>query len=434
MKRGLSRKPGAGGLFPAGSARPAAKEPAAPESAPEALTVSELTRRIKALLEGSAGSLAVKGEVSGLKASPSGHVYFSLKDAAALIECVIWRAAAERIGKLPRDGDRVVARGRLSVYEPRGRYQLTVSSFAAGAGKGDLWLKFEEIRARLAAEGLFDPGRKKGLPAFPRAVGIVTSPSGAALRDMLKILARRAPGVRAILAPCQVQGSGAAGDIVRALECLDRWGGVEVIVVGRGGGSLEDLWPFNEEAVARAIAGARTPVVSAVGHETDFSLADFAADVRAATPSEAAERIVPDRADLFARLAAAAARLTRAVSLPAGNGRERLLRAIARRPYRRPEDLLMIRWQRLDDALAVLAAGAAAFLASGRRRLETAEARLSGLSPRGILSRGYALILDRDGRPLLDSGQTAAGDSIRAILHRGGLEAVVEKTLPASDP
>jgi exodeoxyribonuclease VII large subunit len=399
-----------------------------------ALSVSELTRRIKGLLEGSTGQLAVAGEIAGLKASPSGHVYFSLKDAGALIDCVLWRSAAGRVGEFPRDGDQVVVRGRLSVYEPRGRYQLVVSSFAGGRGKGDLWLKFEETRERLAAEGLFAAERKRKLPPSPRSVGIVTSPTGAAIRDMLKILTRRAPGVRVIVSPCLVQGSGAAAEIVRALARLDRWGGADVIIVGRGGGSFEDLWPFNEEAVARAIAGTRTPVVSAVGHETDFSLADFAADARAATPSEAAERVVPDRAALLARVSAAAAGLARALSGLVRTRRARLIRAARSRLFRRPEDILMPRWQRLDDALVRLAAGADASLLAARNRLTAAETRLSCLSPRQVLSRGYAIALDGEGRVLLDAARTEAGARIGVILHRGRLDARVERARQPPEP
>ena len=388
------------------------------------LGVGELTRRIKSLLENSLGTVAVRGEVSGLKASPSGHVYFSLKDASALIDCVLWRSAAERIGRLPGNGDIAALRGRLGVYEPRGRYQLTVSSFVdEAAGKGDLWLRFEETRNRLAAEGLFDPGRKKKPPPSPGTVGIATSPSGAALRDMLKILARRAPGVRTVISPCLVQGREAGSDIVRALSLLERWGGADLIIVGRGGGSLEDLWPFNEEEVARFIAGMRTPVISAVGHETDFTLADFAADARAATPSEAAERAVPDRSELLGRVAGTARRLAAALAGLAREKRERLAGAARSRVFRRPEELFMPRWQRLDEAFSRQEAGAEALLAAARNRLAAAETRLSCLSPREVLARGYALALRADGTAIVNPSLISEGEPATVIVHGGGFEA-----------
>jgi exodeoxyribonuclease VII large subunit len=379
----------------------------------------------------------VTGEVAGLKASPSGHVYFSLKDAGALIDCVLWRSAAVRVRELPRDGDQATVHGRLSVYEPRGRYQLTVSSFSADLGKGDLWLRFEALRQSLAAEGLFDAARKRRLPALPGTIGIVTSPTGAALRDMVKILARRAPGARVIVSPCLVQGAAAVADIVRALSLLDRWGGADVIIVGRGGGSIEDIWPFNEEAVARAVGGLRTPVVSAVGHETDFTLTDFAADVRAATPSEAAEMVVPDHTELLSRLVAVRNGLARALSGLVRSERERLVRTIRSRAYRRPEDILMPRWQRLDDAASRLSSAAATLLSAARNRLSAAETRLACLSPGQVLARGYAIAVNADGSVLSDASAITPGARIGVILRRGCLDARVERISPghsASSP
>ena len=396
----------------------------------EALSVGELTRRIKALLEGTVGPVTVVGEVSGIKASPSGHVYFSLKDPLALLDCVVWRSTAVRIRDLPRDGAKVTVRGKLAVYEPRGRYQLVVTSFVSDAGKGDLWRKFEELKEKLAAEGLFSPERKKPLPESPKTVGIVTSPTGAALRDILKILSRRAPNLRVVVSPCLVQGREAGADIVRAIEAIDRWGGADVLIVGRGGGSLEDLWPFNEEAVARAIAGAGTPVVSAVGHETDFTIADFVADVRAATPSEAAERIAPDQAHLRGRIAHAAAVLSRALSGTLRERRQRLEGAAAHPAFRRPLDLFMPKWQRMDEAMSRLALAMDRKLVQARNRTDLAEARLRGLSPLKVLERGYAVVLDADGKAILDAKATAKGDRITAVLHKGRIGAVAEEIIP----
>lgn len=415
-----------------------AEKPAAKPRAParrsgaggddEPLTVGELTRRIKALLENAAGTLTVAGEVSGIKASPSGHIYFALKDSLALIDCVIWRSAAERIGELPGDGAKVAVRGRLSVYEPRGRYQLTVTSFVADGGKGDLWRRFEEVRERLTAEGLFDQERKRPLPASPRVLGIVTSPSGAALRDILKILGRRAPDVRLVVSPCLVQGREAAADIVRALAALYRWGEADAIIVARGGGSLEDLWPFNEEIVARAIVASPVPVVSAVGHETDFSIADFAADVRAATPSEAAERIAPDRSALRGRMLHVARALARSLAGLTRERRERLIGAARRAVFRRPLDMFMPKWQGLDETAGRLGADLEERLRRAASRLELAGARLEGLSPRKILERGYAVVLDADGAAVTDASSLTEGTEISALLHKGGFLAKVVET------
>ncbi|MCL2000207.1 MAG: exodeoxyribonuclease VII large subunit [Planctomycetes bacterium] len=423
MRRGLFNPGG-----PEKSFR-SSRTPSPREGVEEALTVGELTRRIKALLEGSLGLLTVRGEASGIKRSPSGHVYFSLKDPSALIDCVLWRSASERVGELPRDGDKVTVRGKLSVYEPRGRYQLVIVSFVSDAGKGDLWRRFEELKERLAAEGLFSPERKKPLPAYPRVIGVVTSPTGAALRDILKILARRSSGIRVVLSPCLVQGQGAAADIARALEAMDRWGGAEVIIVGRGGGSFEELSPFNEETVVRAIAAARTPVVSAVGHETDFTIADFAADLRAATPSEAAERAAPSRVELGGRTARVAQALQRALLGLVRERREKLAGVARSAAFRRPFDLFMPKWQRLDDLVGRMNAEGERRLIHARSRLELTGARLEALSPGKVLERGYAVVLDAGGKAVLDASSLSEGVVVSAVLHRGGFSAKVENVV-----
>ena len=405
----------------------------APAAADNALTVSELTRTIKTLLEGRVGNVTVVGEANGIKASPSGHVYFSLKDSLALIDCVVWRSSAARIRELPKEGAKVTLRGKLTVYEPCGRYQLVVTAIVADSGKGDLWRKFEELKERLAGEGLFDGARKTPLPDSPRVVGIVTSPGGAALRDMIKILSRRAPNLRVVVSPALVQGRGAAEDIARALGALDRWGGADVIVVGRGGGSLEDLWAFNEEPVARAIAAVATPVVSAVGHETDFTIADFVADARAATPSEAAERIAPDQSHLRGRLAHAAVVLSRAL---AGAVRERreCLRGVARsRSYRRPQEMFMPRWQRLDEVMERFGLAMRRRLDDAARRRDVAEARLRALSPLQVLERGYSVVLNAEGGVVRDAATLAPGERVCALLHRGRIEAEVKSTRPVEE-
>ncbi|MFW5856986.1 MAG: exodeoxyribonuclease VII large subunit, partial [Planctomycetota bacterium] len=275
------------------------------------LSVTAVTQTVKRLLEGRVGRVWVEGEVSNLSRPRSGHLYFTLKDPHAAIGCVMWRSAAGRLAHAPADGELVRVRGQVTVYEPQGRYQIVCDSLRP-AGRGALQAQLEALVARLREEGLFDPDRKQPLPAHPRTVGLVTSPTGAAVRDMIRVLRRRLPGVRILLSPTPVQGAAATDALVAALQRLDASGLADVILLGRGGGSLEDLWCFNEEAVVRAVAACRTPVVSAVGHETDVAITDLAADMRAATPSEAAEAAVPAAADLAVTLRTTAARLGRA--------------------------------------------------------------------------------------------------------------------------
>ncbi len=397
--------------------------PDRPRTDPGALTVSELTHNIKNLLEQRLGNVTVTGETAGLKTSPSGHIYFSLKDAYSLIDCVIWRSAAARLGKLPPDGAKVVLRGKLSVYEPRGRYQLVVTSLSLEKEKGDLWRQFEMVKEKLAAEGLFAPDRKRPLPPNPRTIGIVTSPTGAAIRDILAILARRAPNLRVVLAPALVQGEGAPGDIARALRSLDRWGKADIIIVGRGGGSLEDLAAFNDENLARSIALSQTPVVSAVGHETDFTIADFVADARAATPSEAAERIAPDQTHLRVRLAHTARTLSRAL---AGTVREReaeLRRITEKQVFRRPEEWLQSRWQRLDETAEQLGDAVGEGIRKGQSRCALLSARLGGMNPLAVLQRGYAVVLNAQGKVAKGPEDIKEGEALTALLHRAVISA-----------
>ena len=261
------------------------------------LTVTELTRLIKAALESEVGTVWVEGEVSNLRQPSSGHLYFTVKDANAQITAVLFRGDQQRLKFKPRDGLQVRVYGEISVYERSGNYQIIVRVLEE-AGKGALQAKFEELKEKLQKEGLFDPARKKAIPLLPRHVGVVTSPTGAAIHDILNVISRRFPNLHLVLAPVKVQGEGAAREIAAAIEFLNRRGGFDVLIVGRGGGSLEDLWCFNEEIVARAIAASRIPVISAVGHEIDFTISDFVADLRAATPSAAAELVV-GRKDAF---------------------------------------------------------------------------------------------------------------------------------------
>ncbi|MCK6487849.1 MAG: exodeoxyribonuclease VII large subunit, partial [Planctomycetes bacterium] len=314
--------------------------------------MSALTQRIAGELE-DFGPLAVRGELAQVKVAPSGHLYATLKDAEARIDLVMWRSTVVRQGPLPKEGQLVVARGTLSVYPPRGGYQL-VATRLAPLGQGDLAARFEELKARLAAEGLFAEERKRPLPLLPRAVGLATAGGSAALADMLDSIRARFPTMHVVHAPCLVQGRGAAASIVAALDRLDAHPAVEVVIAGRGGGSLEDLWAFNEEAVVRRIAAMSKPVISAVGHETDTTLADFAADLRAKTPTEAGELVVPRLADLRRALDDGRGRLDSAADRQLAEARARLAGLAAHRALATPRHQVALRRQRLDELRARL--------------------------------------------------------------------------------
>ncbi len=336
--------------------------------------------------------LSLRGEISNFKRhTPSGHLYFSLKDEGARIACVMFRQHAFGLRMEPRDGMRVVLEGSVSLYAQTGQYQFYAESMRRD-GVGDLYLRFEQLKATLEQEGLFDASLKKPIPLLPRTVGVVTSATGAAVRDIISVATRRNPGVHLLLCPASVQGEAAAGEIVKALRTLDALPSVDVIIVGRGGGSLEELWAFNEEAVARAIFACKKPVVSAVGHETDFTIADFVADLRAPTPSAAAERVVPSQEELRAVLEGCAALLEQRMDARMQALGARLMHARAvvqaygptRTLERRREQLLHMRT--LLDARMIRALDARA------QALQSVKGRLDALSPKGVLSRGYAYV------------------------------------------
>ncbi len=343
--------------------------------APEGiLSVSALTGLIKGTLAEAFPALWVKGELTGFKRYGSGHLYFSLKDSGAVLACVMWKGRTGRLAFEPQDGLEVEAFGAISVYEPQGRYQLVVDEMRP-AGVGALLLALEELKKQLAAEGLFDTARKRPLPRFPTRVGLVTSPSGAAVRDLVTVLRARWPSIGIVLAPVRVQGEGAAREIAEAIERFDRYGRVDLLIVGRGGGSLEDLWAFNEEPVVRAIAACRLPVISAVGHEVDVTLADFAADVRAATPSNAAELAVPSREEMAQQVAQWNDRLGRAARQSAAERRRRLDALTARYGFRRQEEALAHLQQRVDGMLERLHGAVRSTVERARDRLAHAAAR-----------------------------------------------------------
>jgi exodeoxyribonuclease VII large subunit len=396
-------------------------------AAPQTLTVSELTARIKDLLEGGFPSVWVSGEVSNFSRPQSGHCYFTLKDDLAQIRAVIWRGTASKLKFDLADGLEILCRGHLDVYAPRGSYQLVVDEIEP-KGVGALELALRKLREKLSAEGLFDPARKRSLPPFPRRLAFVTSPTGAAVRDFLEVLRRRWRGVDVLIIPARVQGEGAAAEIVAGIRAANRLTPApDVLIVGRGGGSLEDLWSFNEEAVVRAIAASRIPTVSAVGHEIDVTLADLAADVRALTPSEAAERVVPAAEDLMARLTQHRTRLRIASLRQLALAESRLKGLVAQRPFRRPFDVIHDRSRRLDELALQGAAGLRGLLHDRQRRFANLAGKLQSLSPLAVLERGYTITQEaRTGDVIRSAGQLRVGQSVSTRFVDGTITSLVE--------
>lgn len=428
-----------------------------------ALTVSELNRTVSGLLERSLPVLRVEGELSNVVRAASGHWYFSLKDPGAQVRCVMFRGRARQVDFAPREGDRVELLALATLYEARGDFQLNVETMRR-AGAGDLYRRFLELKAKLQAEGLFDAVRKRELPAHPRAIGIVTSPQAAALRDVLSTLRRRAPGVPLVVYPTQVQGVDAPAQIVAALGRAAQRHECDVLLLVRGGGSIEDLWAFNDEALARAIAASPIPVIAGIGHETDFTIADFVADLRAPTPTAAAELVAPDRRELARaatrlaqRLAAAMTRrLDRAAQRidtgarllrpPSAQWRDRVFRvvAFARRleAAGRAQSLhrrvalerlaARLRPPRLEEAARRLETlerrlGVAGreLLAIRQRRVDAAASALALISPQAVLDRGYAIVTHSDGKVVRDAREVCAGDRLSIRVARGGFDATV---------
>ncbi|MFN7976037.1 MAG: exodeoxyribonuclease VII large subunit [Acidobacteriota bacterium] len=354
-------------------------------------TVSEITTALRAALEESFSDLSVVGEISNLKRHASGHVYFSLKDLGAQLRCVLFASDARAVRFAIADGLKVVARGDVSIYPPMGQYQLQVRRLEP-VGLGALQAAFEKLKEKLKAEGLFEDGRKRPLPQLPRHIGVVTSPSGAVIRDILRGLERRFPNVQVTLYPARVQGDGAALQIAHGIRTLNRLGKADVIIVARGGGSLEDLWAFNDEDLARTIAASRLPVISAVGHQTDFTIADFVADVRAPTPSAAAEMVVPVKVELVRRIGDLRGRLANAVLQRAAGARARLSRLATHRALERPRSILSLRRQRVDELSGRAASEALRALVASRTRVERLRAKVELLDPRRALASRRRLL------------------------------------------
>ena len=398
---------------------------------PRVFSVSGVTAYIKSRLESdlTLRDLWLEGEISNWRKAPSGHLYFTLKDPDASIRCVMWRSTVPRLSYLPAgDGEAVLAHGHVSVYEQSGQYQFYVDELEP-VGLGALHAQFEQLKARLAQEGLFDEARKRPPPTFPRRIGVVTSPVGAALRDVLNVLRRRYPLAEVILSPTQVQGEDAPPQIVSALGALSHLEGVDVIILARGGGSLEDLWAFNDERVARAVVASPIPVVCGVGHETDFTIADFVADLRAPTPSAAAELVTPDQDELARHLRLVVAQLVSGAGEAIAE-RRRLLAGEVRALQRlSPQTWIDQRRQRVDDLSHVAQTDIAHQLSLGRERLSGLSSRLSALNPEATLARGYAIIRhEGDTRVVSRVGQVSPGDRLSVRVSDGEFKSVVQET------
>jgi exodeoxyribonuclease VII large subunit len=434
-------------------------------------TVSELTAKIRDLLAKNFMDILVQGEISNCREAQSGHIYFTLKDDRAQVRCVFFKQQQRGIKFRPEDGLHVTVRGSISVYEQRGEYQIYVEKIDL-VGQGALQLAFEQLKKRLEAEGLFDAKRKKPLPLLPSRIGIITSPRGAAVRDVVRILTRRFPNVHLTVYPVRVQGEGSAEEIVKALKFFNARKIVDVLILARGGGSMEDLWSFNEEIVARAIFASEIPVISGVGHETDFSIADFVADLRASTPSAAAELVVQTRAEFDKHIAELRETLAGLVRYRLLEWSRRVHELSARRGFRRPLDLLRQQRQRADEMTSRLALGLRARLEQSRKRFTAAHLRIVSFdfrvkiaafrlrlekrtadlgvrierllrakrdrlekltlqlqerSPLKVLERGYAIATDTAGNLLRDAAQVALGDTVAIQLHRGKLSTEVKR-------
>ncbi len=410
--------------------------------------ISEITRLVREVLQDTFGQVWVEGEISNFRRQASGHCYFTLKDASAQLRAVFFRGSQREATVALADGQLVRAFGDISVYEARGEYQIVVRRIEAG-GKGALQARFEALKEKLRLEGLFDEARKRPLPLLPQHVGIVTSPTGAAIRDILNVVSRRFPNLHIVLAPARVQGAGAADEVAAAIDLLNAWGGLDVLIVGRGGGSLEDLWCFNEEIVARAIARSRIPVISAVGHEIDFTIADFVADVRAPTPSAAAEIVVGRKEEFVENLRGLRGLLTRNLRERMMFERHRLLEASGSPVFQEPAGVIRQYLQRVDglamraehavtgtigevrSQLGDLAMRGGHELRIRQQRwgqdLRRLEAQVRALSPLAVLARGYSVTTDAQRRLIRDVRTLKAGERLLTRLASGQVESTVER-------
>lgn len=393
-------------------------------SGEQIFTVTEITRRIKGVLEMGFTGISVSGEISNFKRHSSGHLYFTLKDEGAQIQAVMWRGRTMNLFFTPQDGMKVVARGNITVYEVRGIYQIDVIQLHP-LGVGELQIAFEKLKQKLAAEGLFDAARKRALPRFPERIGIVTSPTGAAIRDMVNVISRRFPSVEMILYPVRVQGAGAAEEIAKAIKEFNEYGEVDVLIVGRGGGSLEDLWAFNEEVVARAIYASEIPVVSAVGHEIDFTIADFVADLRAPTPSAAGELVVRDRAEVVDIVRNFCYTGKQLIGERLSSHRDTVRHLLKSYAFNRPFDLVRQLSQRVDELDRTLSRQVKHHILLHQKHLKLLSQNLRSLNPEAVLRRGYSIVM-RDGEYIASAKVLESGDAVEMKFHDGLVPAKVE--------
>ena len=390
---------------------------------PRVATVSQINGYVKKILDHNIilNNVWVKGELSNFKRHYSGHLYITLKDEGGVLKAVMFRSAAATLAFEPADGMKVLARGRVSVYEAGGAYQLYIEEMIPD-GVGELYIAYEQLKKQLADEGLFDERHKKPIPKFPKAVGVVTAPTGAAVRDIINVITRRYPMAEIILYPAKVQGTGAAESVVKAIEYFNATREVDTLIVGRGGGSIEDLWAFNEEITARAIYASEIPVISAVGHETDFTIADFVADLRAPTPSAAAEIAVPSTPELAARITADKSRIQQSIVSRIEGGRLLLKRFKMRTPKDRIEEYSL----RVDAMTRSMENSLKMKTMSLRRRFAAQAAKLDALSPLQTLSRGYAIPTREDGTVIRSVGEVKSGDEFTLRLKDGSRDCVVK--------
>lgn len=395
--------------------------------APVILSVTQLNTYIKSKFDGDENLINafVSGEISNFTNHyKSGHLYLSLKDDKCLVKAVMFAQSARRLRFMPQDGMKILARGRISVYEVTGQYQFYIEDMQPD-GLGALNLAFEQLKAKLEMEGLFAAERKRPLPKFPERIGIITSPTGAAVHDITTILARRYPLAEIVFCPVLVQGEGAAPQIINALERFNRLGCADVLILGRGGGSLEDMWPFNEENVARAVAASKIPIISAVGHETDFTICDFVADLRAPTPSAAAELAVPDSAELQYTISYDASLLKQHISAKLTGLRQQINRLTTSYSFRKPQDMIELQRIRIDQLSTRLASCTQRKIADTKAELLAAVGTLNALSPLATLSRGYSIVYDKNNHILSDISKVKVGEQIAVFLSGGKLDCVI---------
>lgn len=393
-------------------------------------TVTELTSAIKAVLEPNFRAISVKGEISNFKLQSSGHLYFSLKDAGSQISSVLFKGNAASLSRMPKEGDQVIAKGEISLYAPRGQYQIVIRELQF-LGMGELLLKLHQLKEELQTRGWFDPQHKKPLPKLPRRIGVVTSPTGAVIQDILHILTRRFAGFHVILNPVKVQGEGAAQEIAQAISDFNKYDLADVLIVGRGGGSIEDLWAFNEEIVAKAIFDSRIPIISAVGHETDFTIADWVADVRAPTPSAAAEIAIAEKANLLKFLIGAEQLLRQRLAQQIGQHRQRIA-GLQRHPLlSSPYGILAQTVQRLDDYSRQLELlNPKTKIGQYKERLSRLQEHLRSLNPQNLLKKGYAILFSEKGNSIILSAKDLQPEQkFTALLCDGKLAATVNEVI-----